>query len=47
VAHLSPPVLLRLDRARGAVSDIALPVGVSDLKAKLDLWDRSSKEEIN
>jgi hypothetical protein len=47
VAHLSPPALLRLDRARGEVSDIALPVGESDLKAKLDLWNKSSKEAID
>ncbi len=45
--HLSLPVLLRLDRARGTVSDIALPVGESDLKATLDRWDKSSTEEIN
>lgn len=45
MAHLSPPVLLRLDRG-GAVADIALPVGESDLKKTLDLWHDSSKEAM-
>jgi hypothetical protein len=47
IAHLSPPVLLRLDRGGRTVSDIALPVDESDLKATLDLWDGSSKEAID
>jgi hypothetical protein len=46
MAHLSPPILLRLDRG-GAVADIALPVGESDLKKTLDLWRDSSREAID
>jgi hypothetical protein len=47
IAHLSPPVLLRLDRTGSAVAEISLPVGESDLQATLDLWDQSGKEAVD
>lgn len=47
MAHVSPPVLLRLSRDGRSVLDLALPVDESDLKATLDLWDESSKEAID
>jgi hypothetical protein len=46
ITHLSPPVLLRLDPAGSAVTDIFLPVGESDLRTTLDLWDSPTKEAV-